>query len=215
MREGRIRGVFLSCAPAPTRFPMTTTEHEVAVFEEEDGWKFILVWIDDEDVNTFADEYTEGEWQQAFEDHPFIVERNLPVVIGFDGEDGPRLEADQIFIDVGSRNATPDIQGLDTVPYLTNSSMMHVDFLPEHLIIVGGGYVGIEFAQMFRRFGSRVTIFQRASRLAPNEDADVSEAIRQILENEGVEVHVNACCLSVEKLPNGRIAARSAAMKSR
>jgi hypothetical protein len=83
---------------------MTTTEHEVAVFEEEDGWKFILIWIDEEDVETFAEEYSEGEWQQAFEEHPFIVERNLPVVIGYDGDNGPRLFGPAQYVDKITNN---------------------------------------------------------------------------------------------------------------
>lgn len=77
-----------------------TTEHEVAVFEEEDGFKFIMVWIDHEDVETFADEYTDDEWQTAIEEHPFVKERNLPVVIAFEAEDGePRLYGERKYVD--------------------------------------------------------------------------------------------------------------------
>ncbi len=113
------------------------------------------------------------------------------------------LTADRIFINVGARAKVPPITGLEEVNYLTNSSMMHVDFLPEHLVIVGGSYVGVEFAQMFRRFGSRVTVLQRSSRLLKHEDHDVSEAIREILEAEGVHVRLNAECIRVQEHEQG------------
>jgi pyruvate/2-oxoglutarate dehydrogenase complex dihydrolipoamide dehydrogenase (E3) component len=102
------------------------------------------------------------------------------------------LEAEQIFINVGGRADMPPVPGIDTVPYLTNSSIMAVDFLPEHLVILGGSYVGLEFGQMYRRFGSEVTIIQRNDRLIPREDEDVSLAIRSILEEEGIRVLTDA-----------------------
>ncbi|MDP1177504.1 NAD-binding protein, partial [Klebsiella pneumoniae] len=85
--------------------------------------------------------------------------------------------------------------GLDQVPFLTNSTMMDVDFLPEHLVVIGGSYVGLEFGQMFRRFRSRVTIVEKGPRLIAREDEDVSRAVREILEAEGIDVQVNADCL--------------------
>jgi pyruvate/2-oxoglutarate dehydrogenase complex dihydrolipoamide dehydrogenase (E3) component len=103
-----------------------------------------------------------------------------------------RLTADRIFINVGGRAVVPQIPGLDGVPYLTNSSMMNLDMLPKHLMIVGGGDIGLEFAQMFRRFGSEVTILERGTRLIPREDHDVSDAIREILEQEGISIRMNA-----------------------
>lgn len=113
------------------------------------------------------------------------------------------LEADRIFINVGGRAAVPPMPGLDQVKYLTNSSMMEVDFLPEHLIIVGGSYIGLEFGQMYRRFGSQVTIVEKGARLLAREDEDVSEAVKSILENEGASIRLNAECLTVEKRDNG------------
>src|SRR5207249_7088322 len=89
--------------------------------------------------------------------------------------------------------------GLDQVDYLTNSSMMEVDFLPRHLVIVGGSYIGLEFGQMFRRFGSEVTIVEMASRLIKREDSDISDAVREIVENEGVHVRLNAKCIAFRK----------------
>lgn len=110
-----------------------------------------------------------------------------------------RLTSDKIFINVGGRAIVPPMPGLDQISYFTNSSIMGVDFLPEHLIVVGGSYIGLEFGQMYRRFGSKVTILQRAPRLVPREDEDVSEAIRGIVEKEGITVRTNATCISFEK----------------
>lgn len=109
------------------------------------------------------------------------------------------LEAGRIFINVGGRALVPSMPGLDEVPYLTNSTMMDVDVLPEHLIVVGGSYVGLEFGQMYRRFGSRVTIIEKGPRLIAREDEDVSQAVREILEAEGIDVQVDANCLHVRR----------------
>ena len=110
-----------------------------------------------------------------------------------------RLTAEQIFINVGGRAIVPPMPGIDQISYYTNSSIMGVDFLPEHLIVVGGSYIGLEFGQMYRRFGSKVTILQRAPHLVPREDEDVSEAIRGIVEKEGITVRTSATCISFEK----------------
>ena len=110
-----------------------------------------------------------------------------------------RLTAERIFINVGGRAAIPKMAGLSEIPYLTNSSMMNVDFLPRHLVIVGGSYIGLEFGQMFRRFGSEVTIIEMGPRLIPREDVDVSAAIHDILKNEEINVHLNATCTRLEK----------------
>jgi len=110
-----------------------------------------------------------------------------------------RLTADKIFIDVGGRAIVPPLRGLEQISYLTNSSMMDVDFLPEHLIVVGGSYIGMEFAQMYRRFGSKVTILEMNPRLVAREDEDVSAAIKGILEREGITVRLKATCISFEK----------------
>src|SRR5579862_90182 len=113
---------------------------------------------------------------------------------------GPhRLAAARIFINVGGRASVPPLPGLQEVPYLTNSGMMDVDFLPEHLIVVGGSYVGLEFGQMYRRFGSQVTILEMGSRLVQHEDEDISQAIREILEREGIVIRLNAKCIGFSK----------------
>ena len=110
---------------------------------------------------------------------------------------GESLEADKIFINVGGRASVP--RGFESVDYLTNSSMMGIDSLPEHLLIAGGSYIGLEFAQIFRRFGSRVTVIQRGPRLIEREDEDISAAAKSVLENEGVEIQLGAECLRAEK----------------
>ena len=109
------------------------------------------------------------------------------------------LTAERVFINVGGRALVPAIPGLDQINYLTNSTMMDVDFLPRHLIIIGGSYIGLEFAQIFRRFGSEVTVIELAPRLIAREDEDVSEAVTTILKREGIDVRVDAKCLSVAR----------------
>jgi pyruvate/2-oxoglutarate dehydrogenase complex dihydrolipoamide dehydrogenase (E3) component len=116
---------------------------------------------------------------------------------------GETLEADKIFINVGGRALIPQMPGLSEIPYLTNSSMMDVDFLPEHLIIIGGSYIGLEFAQMYRRFGAQVTVVEMGSRLVSREDEDVSDAIREILADEGIDIRLDAKCISAHKTADG------------
>jgi pyruvate/2-oxoglutarate dehydrogenase complex dihydrolipoamide dehydrogenase (E3) component len=113
------------------------------------------------------------------------------------------LEARQFFLNVGGRASVPDMPGLGEVPYFTNSNIMDVDFVPEHLVIVGGSYVGLEFAQMYRRFGSRVTVVEMGSRLIGREDEEVSAAIKAILEAEGIAFRLNAKCISLARRGNG------------
>ena len=112
------------------------------------------------------------------------------------------LKSDKIFINVGTRPLVPPIPGLDQVPYFTNSSMVDVDFLPPHLVVLGGSYVGLEFAQVYRRFGSEVTVIEQAPHLIAREDEDVSQAIADILKDEGIDVRVNSKVLEVAKQGN-------------
>lgn len=113
--------------------------------------------------------------------------------------DGVTLRGKRIFLSVGGRAAVPKLSGIDTVPFFTNSTILDIDFLPKHLIVVGGSYIGLEFAQIFRRFGSQVTIIEMGPRLIAREDEDVSAAILDILEKEGIEVRLNATCIALEK----------------
>jgi pyruvate/2-oxoglutarate dehydrogenase complex dihydrolipoamide dehydrogenase (E3) component len=112
---------------------------------------------------------------------------------------GEELSAEQIFLDVGGRPLVPKMPGIESVPFLTNQSMMALDFVPEHLLVVGGSYIGLEFAQMVRRFGARVTVVEMGPRLIAREDQDVSQAVKEFLEAEGIEVRTGAECLTAEK----------------
>ena len=112
---------------------------------------------------------------------------------------GHAFEAGRVFINVGGRALVPDLPGVTEVPFLTNTTMMEVDFLPEHLVVIGGSYIGLEFAQMYRRFGSKVTVVERAPRLIAREDDDVSDEIRAILEREGIAIRTGAECMALSK----------------
>jgi len=116
---------------------------------------------------------------------------------------GEQLAAGQIFVNVGGRPLQPKMAGLDTVPCLTNETIMDVDFVPPHLVVVGGSYVGLEFAQMFRRFGSRVTVVEMGPRLVAREDEDVSLEIQRFLAAEGIQLRLHAECISMQKEPEG------------
>lgn len=137
--------------------------------------------------------------------------RNLTVLEGHARLEGPRtvrvngnlLEAEQIFLNVGGRATVPDMPGIKEIDYLTNSSMMEIDFLPGHLVVIGGSYIGLEFAQMYRRFGSRVTVVEMGPRLIAREDEEVSAAVQKILEGEGVEIRLDAKCITVARHGNG------------
>ncbi len=126
----------------------------------------------------------------------------------FEGSDTVRvgeeqLTAPRIFINVGGRALVPDMPGVHDVPYLTNTTILALDRVPRHLVVVGGSYVGLEFAQMFRRFGADVTVVERAPRLIAREDEDVSESIRQILEAEGLRIRTGAECISLARHADG------------
>jgi pyruvate/2-oxoglutarate dehydrogenase complex dihydrolipoamide dehydrogenase (E3) component len=108
------------------------------------------------------------------------------------------IGADRIFINVGGRAAVPDFPGVDRVPYLTNSTILELDTLPRHLVVIGGSYIGLEFAQIYRRFGAEVTVVERGPRLVQREDEDVSAAIAGILEAEGIKLRMGAECIRFE-----------------
>ena len=113
------------------------------------------------------------------------------------------ITAPWIFLNVGGRATVPDLPGLTDIPYLTNSDIVALDRLPEHLVVLGGSYIGLEFAQMYRRFGAKVTVIERGPRLISREDEDISQAIREILQEEGVEVLTDATIESVAKAGSG------------
>jgi len=108
------------------------------------------------------------------------------------------LEGGHIFFNVGARPLVPNMPGVDSVPFLTSTSILDLEELPRHLVVVGGGYVGLEFAQMFRRFGSEVTVIDKSPRLATHEDEDASAVIHEVFESEGIQVRLNATCIHLE-----------------
>jgi pyruvate/2-oxoglutarate dehydrogenase complex dihydrolipoamide dehydrogenase (E3) component len=112
------------------------------------------------------------------------------------------LTAKEIFINVGGRAVVPDFPGVDSVPWMNNVGILELETLPRHLIVVGGSYVGLEFGQIFRRFGSEVTIIEKSSRLVSREDEDVSAAIKAFLEKEGITVRTSAECIHFESRGN-------------
>ena len=113
------------------------------------------------------------------------------------------LAADAIFVNAGARPTVPKLPGLESVPFLDSTTIMELDHLPEHLLILGGGYVGLEFAQMFRRFGSRVTVIQRGPRLLAREDADICGAVADIMREDGVDVRLESEAIQVEREGDG------------
>ncbi len=159
-------------------------------------------------VNTFRDgsrqilESTKG-LDLLFGEARFTGPKELEVSLN-DGE-AVRLTADDIFINVGARPGGVPVDGLDTVPTLDSTSIMELDEVPEHLLVLGGGYVGLEFAQMFRRFGSEVTIMQRGEQLLAREDEDVAEAVAEILREDGIEVLLETEALQAGQNGDGRI----------
>ena len=113
------------------------------------------------------------------------------------------ISAKRIFLNVGARPSRPDMLGSQDVPMLTSSTILDLDHVPEHLAVIGGSYIGLEFAQMFRRFGAQVTVIERSDRLIAREDPEISDAIRAILEAEGIQVHTGADCTSFAPHPDG------------
>ena len=114
-----------------------------------------------------------------------------------------RLTAPRIFINVGGRALVPDMPGITDVPYLTNTSILMMDHVPQHLVVVGGSYVGLEFAQMYRRFGAEVTVIEMAPRLIAREDEDVSDEVRSIFEDEGISIRTSATCIGLARREEG------------
>jgi pyruvate/2-oxoglutarate dehydrogenase complex dihydrolipoamide dehydrogenase (E3) component len=125
--------------------------------------------------------------------------------VRLNGGETLRLTADSIFLNVGARPSNPPIDGLESVPTLNSTSIMELDEVPEHLLVLGGGYVGLEFAQMFRRFGSEVTVVQRGKQLLTREDVDVAEAVAEILREDGIEVLLETQAQRAEQTDDGKV----------
>ena len=138
-------------------------------------------------------------WMRSLKDTEVIVGEARFVAAATLEVGGRRLTAQRIFLNVGGRSVHPDIPGIDTVPTLDNVSILELDRVPEHLVIVGGSYIGLEFAQMMRRFGAEVTVVERSPQLLPREDPDVAAGIRSILEGEGVRFALASECISLSR----------------
>lgn len=135
----------------------------------------------------------------------FVNAQTVAVKLNDGGEE--QLTANKIFINTGARIAIPEIDGLDTIPYLTSTTILDLEQVPEHLLIVGGSYVALEFGQLYRRLGSKVTILENATTFLPREDDDVAEEIKKILEEDGIIVHVRSNMQKLEKETSGNIKA--------
>lgn len=136
------------------------------------------------------------DWLGSFPNldiHRSAARFTAPKVVSAGGEE---ITAPQIFINVGGRPSRPDLPGIGDIHYLTSTTILDIDFIPRHLVIVGGSYIGLEFAQMYRRFGAEVTIVERKPHLLPREDEAISTAIGQILADEGIAIRTNATCIS-------------------
>jgi pyruvate/2-oxoglutarate dehydrogenase complex dihydrolipoamide dehydrogenase (E3) component len=142
-------------------------------------------------------------WMRSLKDTDVIVGEARFVAAATLEVGGRRLTAPRIFLNVGARSVRPDIPGIDTVPTLDNVSILELDRVPEHLVIVGGSYIGLEFAQMMRRFGAEVTVVERSPQLLPREDQDVAAGIRSILEGEGVRFAMESDCISLSREGQG------------
>ena len=145
-------------------------------------------------------EETDGV-ELIFGEASFTGPRALEVKLADGG--GRRLSAEWIFVNTGARPRIPELPGLDQVPYLNSTSIMELGEVPEHLMILGGGFVGLEFGQMFRRFGSRVSILEQGPHLAPREDPDVCRAIQEILAEDGIQLHFQVLATSVTSAGEG------------
>lgn len=136
----------------------------------------------------------------------FIGDKTISVKLN-DGSKAKELKADLIFINTGGKTVIPEIEGLNDIDYLTSTTILDLDYVPEHLLIIGGNYIGLEFGQMFRRFGSKVTIVEKSGRIVPREDEDVSEELTKILKTEDITICVNAVTTGFKKKKPDKITA--------
>lgn len=155
-------------------------------------------------------------WRSSSEDG--LIKAGVELIMGEAQFSGPasvsvalnaggtrELSAATIVIDAGARPAVPDLPGLEALPYLDSTSIMELESLPEHLLVLGGGYIGLEFGQMFRRFGSQVTIVQRGERLLAREDGDIAAAVADIMREDGIEVLLHSTARRVARSADGRV----------
>ena len=196
--------VNVGCVPTKTLVASARAVHQ-ARRGEEFGFSTGDIRVDMARVmarkNAIVQHSREGleAWMQGLKNTEVIVGAARFVAAATLEVNGRRLTAPRIFLNLGARSVRPELPGIDTVPTLDNVSIMALGEVPEHLVIVGGSYIGLEFAQMMRRFGAAVTVVERAPRLLPREDEDVSDAIRAILENEGVRFAMGSECIALAR----------------
>jgi len=165
----------------------------------------------DEIVHQFRDGSQKGleatkNLDIIFGEAAFIGDKTIAVKLNSGGK-VTELKADLIFINTGAKTFIPEIKGLSDINYLTSTTILDLDYVPNHLLIIGGNYIGLEFGQMFRRFGSKVTILERSGRIVSREDEDVSEALAKILEAENITIHTNTATAGFKKKKGGKITA--------
>ena len=165
----------------------------------------------DEIVHLFRDGSQKGleatkNLDVIFGDASFTGDKTISVKLN-DGGKAKELKADLIFLNTGAKTVIPEIEGLNTIDYLTSTTILELNHIPEHLLIIGGNYIGLEFGQMFRRFGSKVTVLERSGRIVSREDEDISEELTNILEKEKISILTNAVTSGFKKKKNGPIIA--------
>lgn len=220
VERGRVGGTCVVCGCTPTKTMVASARvAHVARRAADYGVDVGAVSVDMEVVRRrkrdIVDSWSDGS-RKGLERHD-----DLELILGEARFSGPReleialrdggirrLAADHVFINAGARPATPPVPGLEAVPYLDSTSIMELGEVPEHLIVLGGGFIGLEFGQMFRRFGAEVTLVERSSRLASREDEDVSEAIREIFEEDGIRVLTDAEAMEVARRDDAKIRVR-------
>lgn len=206
------------CTPTKTMWASARVAH-LSRRAEEYGVEVGPVSVDQERVRRrkreIVDEWSEANRQglekqdglELIEGHArFVGPRKL--VVDREGEVSRRLSAERIFLNTGARPAIPPIDGLDEVDFLDSTSVMELGETPDHLLVLGGGFIGLEFAQMYRRFGAEVTVLERAARLAPPEDEDVSAEIREIFEEDGIGVRTETDVTAAEPVDRGGVRLR-------
>ncbi len=196
--------VNVGCVPTKTLVASARAVHQ-ARRGEEFGFSTGDIRVDMARVmarkNAIVQHSREGleAWMQGLKNTEVIVGAARFVAAATLEVNGRRLTAPSIFLNLGARSVRPELPGIDTVPTLDNVSIMALGVVPEHLVIVGGSYIGLEFAQMMRRFGAAVTVVERAPRLLPREDEDVSDAIRAVLQTEGVRFAMGSECIALAR----------------
>ena len=217
-KNDRVGGtcVLTGCTPTKTMIASARVAH-LARRADDYGVETGDVRVDMERVRerkrSVVDEWSEGS-RKGLERHDALdlihgtarfTEPHTMEVIDDDGEVTRRLTADRIFLNVGGRPLVPSIDGLEHVEYLTSATIMELDHAPDHLVVLGGGFIGLEFGQLYRRFGSDVTIIEAGPRIAGREDEDVSEAMAEILRDEGITIHTNATATAARRTEAGGV----------